>query len=87
MKNLTVPMIVPVDRGLPHERMPSGANRRNHQLEKYGCLSQACNKYWSDWSTVALHLAKRHRFDRVGIRIGIAESFCKRRPPNRIEFG
>jgi hypothetical protein len=23
----------------------SGANRRNHQIKKYGCLSQARNKY------------------------------------------
>jgi hypothetical protein len=52
----------------------SGANRRNHQIEKNGCLSQARNDYGSGWSTVALHLAKRHQ----SVDIGFAKRLYKR---------
>jgi len=38
-------VIVPVHRGIPPGVCSSGANRRNHQIEKDGCLSQARNKY------------------------------------------
>jgi len=58
-------VIVPVTKWCRRSVCLSGANQRDRQIGKNGCLIQARNDYGSGWSTVALHLAERHRVTHI----------------------